>query len=194
MKKRVSLRFILHPSALILISLLAGCWKDDMADGSHYKPYEASPQFQNAQLARPLVNGTVPRGGQVVSDTIYAVTALPTTETTSFPSPLTAADLARGRERFNIYCMPCHGATGDGNGMIVQRGFPHPPSFYLDRLRDAPPGHFYNVITHGYGAMYSYNDRVTPDDRWRIAAYIRALQLSAPNKTGIPETPPAQRK
>ncbi len=92
--------------------------------------------------------------------------------------PVTRQSLARGRERFNIYCAVCHGATGDGNGMIVQRGFPQPPSFHDQRLRDAPAGHFVDVITNGYGVMYSYASRVAPEDRWAIAAYIRALQLS----------------
>jgi mono/diheme cytochrome c family protein len=173
---------------LILLAL-AGCWRDNMADDSRIKPHEEPP--------RPLVNGTVPRGGRVVNDTIYAVTAPQGAEATSFPpafSPITAEDLERGRQQFNINCSPCHGATGRGDGMIVQRGFPHPPSYFLDRLRNAPHGHFYNVITHGYGAMYSYADRVEPRDRWRIVAYIRALQLSDPNDHGIAETPPAQRK
>jgi mono/diheme cytochrome c family protein len=173
--------------------LTAGCWDDDMADNAHLKPEEPSPRFAHGQLARPLVNGTGPRGGQMVNDTIYAVTAMPTTYPTNFPFPLTHRDLERGQERFNIYCAPCHGTLGDGNGMVVQRGFPHPPSYYLDRLRKAPPGYFYNIITHGYGAMYSYNDRVLPDDRWRIAAYIKALQMSNPNDNGIKDTPSAQR-
>ena len=180
-------------SPVLLLVLVAGCWKDDMADGSRYKPYEPTPQFAHGQLARPLVTGTVPRGGEVVTDTLYAVTAMPTTMPSGFPKPLTEQDLERGRQRFTIYCAVCHGAFGDGNGMIVQRGFPHPPSFYLARLRNAPPAYFYNVITHGYGAMFSYSDRVEPDDRWRIAAYIRALQLSNPGDNGVRETPPAQR-
>jgi mono/diheme cytochrome c family protein len=94
------------------------------------------------------------------------------------PLPLTAATLARGQERFNIYCSPCHSEAGDGDGMVVRRGFPHPPSYHSERLRHAPDAHFFNVITHGYGAMFSYADRIEPDDRWAIVAYIRALQLS----------------
>ena len=95
------------------------------------------------------------------------------------PAPaLTPALLVRGKERYEIYCTPCHGYLGDGNGMIVQRGFPHPPSFHSEALRNAPTRHFYDVATNGWGAMYSYADRVTPDDRWAIAAYIRALQTS----------------
>ena len=92
--------------------------------------------------------------------------------------PITRADLDRGRERFNIYCTPCHDYTGSGNGMMVQRGFQQPPSYHSERLRNLPVGHYFDVITNGYGAMYSYAGRVEPDDRWRIAAYIRALQAS----------------
>ena len=98
------------------------------------------------------------------------------------PPPVTMALLKRGQQRFDIYCAPCHGRDGDGNGIIVQRGFPHPPSYYSKRLMNAPNQHFYDVITHGYGAMYSYADRVDPADRWAITAYIRALQASASAK------------
>ena len=96
----------------------------------------------------------------------------------TFPFPITRADLERGRERYNIYCTPCHDYTGSGRGMIVQRGFPQPPSYHIQRLREAPVGHFFEVMTNGFGAMYSYAARVSPADRWRIAAYIRVLQLS----------------
>jgi hypothetical protein len=99
--------------------------------------------------------------------------------------------LERGRERYNIYCTPCHDYTGSGNGMIVQRGFPHPPSFHTDRLRQAPVGHFFGVMTNGFGRMYSYADRVDVGDRWRIAAYIRVLQLSR-NAT-VDDVPEADR-
>jgi mono/diheme cytochrome c family protein len=92
--------------------------------------------------------------------------------------PVTPALLERGRERYDIYCAPCHSPIGDGQGMIVRRGFPPPPSYHIDRLRNAPPQHFYDVITQGFGAMYSYAGRVSPADRWAITAYIRALQLS----------------
>jgi len=95
-----------------------------------------------------------------------------------FPFPITREVLERGQQRFEIYCAVCHGRTGDGNGMIVQRGFPPPPSYHIDRLRQAPVGHFFDVMTHGYGVMYSYAARVEPRDRWAIAAYIRVLQLS----------------
>ena len=100
-------------------------------------------------------------------------------EADQFPFAISAEDLARGRERFNIYCSPCHSQLGDGNGMIVQRGFKRPPSYFEPRLLKAPVGHFFNVMTNGWGAMADYSAQVPVADRWRIAAYIRALQLSA---------------
>jgi len=96
----------------------------------------------------------------------------------NFPSPITREILLRGQERYNIFCSPCHDRVGNGQGMIVQRGFRRPPSFHIDRLREAPVGYFFDVITNGFGAMYDYGDRVPPPDRWAIIAYIRALQLS----------------
>lgn len=105
--------------------------------------------------------------------------------------PLTLALLQRGQERFRIYCTPCHSELGDGHGMIVQRGFPPPPSYHIDRLRQEPPSYFYDVITNGHGAMYSFADRVQPADRWAIAAYIRALQRS--QNASIADVPPDQR-
>ena len=108
------------------------------------------------------------------------------------PPPVTMALLERGQERFDIYCAPCHSRAGDGQGMIVQRGFPAPPSYYIKRLRDAPVQHFYDVITNGYGAMFSYADRVAPADRWAITAYIRALQASA--SASLADVPADQRR
>lgn len=105
-----------------------------------------------------------------------------------FPFPITKADLERGQERFNIYCSPCHGRVGDGYGLIVLRGFHPPPSYFVDRLKTAPVGHFFDVMTNGFGAMANYASRVAPDDRWRIAAYIRALQLS--ESASINDVPP----
>jgi mono/diheme cytochrome c family protein len=105
--------------------------------------------------------------------------------------PLTFALLERGQERFRIYCTPCHSELGDGHGMIVQRGFPPPPSYHIDRLREAPIEHFYEVMTQGFGAMYPFADRVSPQDRWAIAAYIRALQKS--HAVNVADVPPAER-
>ena len=127
--------------------------------------------------ARQPVPGTVARGELRINQAMYAgkVNGAPVD---SFPFPITRKDLERGRERYNIYCTPCHDYTGSGHGMIVERGFPPPPSYHIDRLREAPVGHFFDVMTNGYGTMYSYASRISVKDRWRIAAYIRALQLS----------------
>src|SRR6202047_3775546 len=156
--------------------LLAGC-RLDMHVQPKYLPYEPSNFFDDGRSERPVVPGTVARGHLHTDELLYTgkengVVA------DKFPFPMTRADLERGRERYNIYCTPCHDYTGGGQGMIVQRGFPAPPSFHTDRLRNAPAGHFFDVITNGLGSMYSYAARVEPEDRWRIAAYIRALQLS----------------
>jgi mono/diheme cytochrome c family protein len=152
-----------------------GC--DNMYQQARNDPLEPNPYFADGMSARPLVAGTVPRGAAQVNEAL---------ENGSdhgrlldrFPFAVTASDLERGRQRFNIYCSPCHGATGDGDGMIVRRGFVRPPSYHTDRLRDAPAGHLFQVITYGWGAMYSYGERVAPEDRWRVVAYIRALQMS----------------
>lgn len=116
-------------------------------------------------------------------------------QTPSQPPKLTLALLQRGQDRFRIYCTPCHSELGDGNGMVVQRGFPHPPSYLEERLIKAPTQHFYDVMTHGYGAMYSFAGRLSPSDRWAVAAYIRALQLSqhAPASDLSPEQRQAMR-
>jgi mono/diheme cytochrome c family protein len=170
---------------IVLLYVTSGCRKQDMAEQPRFEPMEPSTFYDDGQSARPLVPGTVPRGGSPVGQPVYAVTSTGA-EADRFPFQLTAADLERGRQQFNVYCSVCHGQLGRGDGMIVQRGFTPPPSFYVERLRRAPVGHFYNVITNGYGAMYSYNDRVSPDDRWRIAGHVRALQLSSDERPAEP--------
>jgi len=142
-----------------------------------YNPYDASNFYGDSRSARTPVPGTIARG-QLHLDELLFTGKVDGKEADVFPFPITRADLNRGRERFNIYCSPCHDVTGSGRGMIVLRGFPQPPSFHIDRLRQAPVGHFFDVMTNGLGVMYSYSYRVSPEDRWRIAAYIRALQLS----------------
>jgi mono/diheme cytochrome c family protein len=124
-----------------------------------------------------LPPGTIARG-HLDEDEAFYTGKIGANLVNDFPVPITIAVLERGRERYDIYCSVCHGRTGEGNGMIVHRGFPAPPSYHIDRLRQAPPGYFFDVITRGYGVMYSYAARVEPADRWAIAAYIRALQLS----------------
>lgn len=156
--------------------LLAGC-RLDMHIQPKYLPDEPSNFFDDGRSERPVVPGTVARG-QLHTDELLYTGKENGVVADKFPFPMTRADLERGRERYNIYCTPCHDYTGGGQGMIVQRGFPSPPSFHVDSLRKAPAGHYFEVITNGFGSMYSYASRVEPEDRWRIAAYIRALQLS----------------
>lgn len=162
-----------------------------MHDQPRYEPLEGSSFFADQRSARPLVEGTVPRGFLRTDEQLYTGKSGGQPVDT-FPFPITKQVLERGRERYNIYCSVCHGRDGTGNGMIVQRGFTHPPSFHIDRLRQAPVGHFFNVMTNGIGAMYSYASRVRPEDRWAIAAYIRALQLSQ-NAT-LDDVPPQERQ
>jgi hypothetical protein len=167
----------------------AGC-RSDMHVQPRYDPLAPSTFFDDGRSARPEVPDTVARGHLRIDQHFYTGKANGAPVDT-FPFPITRDVLARGRERYNIYCTPCHDYTGSGQGMIVQRGFPAPPSYHIDRLRLAPVGHFYDVITNGYGAMYSYAARVPPDDRWAIVAYIRALQMS--QHATIDDVPPEER-
>jgi hypothetical protein len=173
-----------------LVALFAGGCRLDMHVQPKYLPYAPTGFFGDGRSERQPVPGTIARGQLKLDDLLYTGTENGA-ESNRFPFPITKADLDRGRERFNIYCTPCHDYTGSGNGMIVQRGFPHPPSFHADRLRQAPVGHFFGVMTNGFGRMYSYADRVDVGDRWRIAAYIRVLQLSR-NAT-VDDVPEADR-
>ncbi len=163
--------------ALALLFLLAGC-RQDMHDQPRYKPLRRSDFFADGRSSRPLVPGTVARG-QLHEDTyFYTGMTAPNQPGNTIPFPVTAEVLRRGQERFNIYCSPCHSRVGDGNGMIVQRGYRHPPSFHTDTLRSLPMGHYFDVMTNGFGAMPDYSQQVPPADRWAIAAYIRVLQKS----------------
>ncbi|HEX4004312.1 MAG TPA: cytochrome c [Candidatus Acidoferrales bacterium] len=173
----------------LIVVLLAGC-RLDMHIQPKYLPYEPTTFFSDGRSERQPVPGTVARGQLRIDELLYSGTENGV-ESNRFPFPITRADLERGRERFNVYCTPCHDYTGSGHGMIVQRGFPQPPSYHIQRLRDAPVGHFFQVMTNGFGAMYSYAARVDPADRWRIAAYIRVLQLSENAK--IDDVPQADR-
>jgi mono/diheme cytochrome c family protein len=155
-----------------------------------YKPLQASTFFADGRASRPLPEDTVPFGGKL-SDELRETGRVGGVLSDRFPFPVTAEILDRGQQRYQIFCSVCHGSLGDGNGMVVQRGFQRPPSFHTDRLRQAPAGHFFEVITNGSGAMYDYRARVTPEDRWAIAAYIRALQRS--QNTPVSQIPPAER-
>jgi mono/diheme cytochrome c family protein len=154
----------------------AAC-RQDMHDQPKYIPYRPSAFFTDQRSERAPIEGTVAQG-HLHDDVLLETGKQNDTDSTVFPFAVDDSVMERGRERFNIYCSPCHGRTGDGNGMVVQRGYRHPPSFHIDRLRDAPPGHIVDVITKGFGAMPDYSVEVRARDRWAIAAYIRALQLS----------------
>jgi mono/diheme cytochrome c family protein len=177
-------------AAASIASLASGC-RQDMQVQPRYNPYDAAAFFDNGRSARLPVPGTIARG-QLHLDELLYTGKVDGKDAEVFPFPITRADLERGRERYNIYCSPCHDVTGSGNGMIVLRGFPQPPSFHIERLRQAAPGHFFDVMTNGLGVMYSYSTRVSPEDRWRIAAYIRALQLS--RQASVADVPAAEQK
>jgi mono/diheme cytochrome c family protein len=160
----------------LLALVLAGCHRD-MYVQPYKRPLDPSSLFSDRAAARPLQPGTVSREDS--PDLGPAQTGLDHGQLVlDLPVPITPGLVARGREQFGIYCAVCHGDDGYGHGMAVQRGFPAPPSFHTDRLRQAPAGHFFDVMTRGYGVMYPYASRVSPADRWAITAYIRALQLS----------------
>ena len=161
-----------------LVLILVGC-RQDMHDQPRMKTYAMSDFYADLRSARPPVEGTVARG-QLHEDTYFYTGKIGANPGDYMPSqvPVNAETLARGRERFNIYCAPCHSRLGDGNGMVPQRGYKHPPTYHQDRLRKAPLGYFFDVMTNGFGAMPDYAAQIPPDDRWRIVAYIRALQLS----------------
>lgn len=190
---------------LLLAAVLAGCERGmhEMYQQPKNKPLTPSPLWPDGNSSRPQVEGTVPHSAGALAGTTSGrkevVYPLPPAGPAggvdaegkplaqagraaepgySNPLPITMALLQRGRQRFDIYCAPCHSRAGDGDGMIARRGFPHPPSYHTARLRNAPDSHFYQVITHGYGVMFPYATRVSPHDRWAIVAYIRALQLS----------------
>jgi len=175
--------------ALAGLLALAACQR--MGTGGRLHPYSPSEFFPDGTVARHPVSGTIPRERALQDEAFLSGTrnGVPVAD---IPVPVTESLLQRGRERFEIHCAPCHGSTGYGQGMIVRRGFSAPPSFHIDRLRSAPAGHFFDVITHGYGAMFSYADRVSVPDRWAVTAYIRALEKS--QHVRYSEIPPELRR
>lgn len=162
--------------------IMGGC-RQDMHDQPKYIPLRASQFFPDGRSARPIVADTVPRGPMVDDSYIYTgeINGAPGR---GFPFQITKDDLDRGQQRFNIYCAPCHSEVGDGHGMIVQRGYLKPPSFHIPRLINAPEGYIFKVITHGLGGMPDYAQQISVEDRWKIIAYMRALQLSWQGKPG----------
>jgi hypothetical protein len=161
--------------AFYALSILA-C-SPDMSDQPKYRPLRESDFFSDGRSIRPALEGTVARGQMRINNPFYTGRENGVL-LDKIPVPLTRELLEHGQERFNIFCTPCHGYVGDGTGMVVQRGFQKPSSYHIDRLREMPDGYFFDVITHGQGAMASYASRIPPRDRWAITAYIRALQLS----------------
>ena len=180
------------PRVLVLLAVcLAGC-RQDMQDQPKYVALRPSSFFADGRSERPLVEGTVARG-QLHADTAFYTGKTGDKPLDTFPIPITRTVLERGQERFNIYCSPCHDRLGYGNGMVARRGFNRPPpaSYHSDRLRQAPVGYFFDVITNGLGAMPDYAAQIEPRDRWAIVAYIRVLQLS--QNASIDDVPPEAR-
>jgi len=165
---------------------ISGCdysLRQDMANQPYNRPLSPSDFFTDGRSERPLLENTVAHGA--VGNDVYNVAK----DYAGYPLPMNEKLLQRGQERYKIFCSPCHGLQGDGNGMAAVRGMKHPPSFHIDRLRQAPNGYFYDVVSNGFGAMYSYSERIPPSDRWAIIAYVRALQLSRNAKTSdLPES------
>jgi mono/diheme cytochrome c family protein len=174
----------------ILVIVLGAC-QQKMADQPRYKPLQKSALFDDQRASRPLVEGTVARGHLDDDEQLYSG-KLGGALATTFPFSIDGRALQRGRERYDIFCSPCHDRLGMGQGMIGRRGYRPPPSFHIERLRAAPPGHFFDVMSHGFGAMPDYAAQIPPRDRWMIAAYIRTLQLS--QNAAIADVPDAERR
>jgi len=175
---------------LALVAVTFGACRQEMYDQARYKPLGESSFYSDRRASRPLPEGTVARGWLREDQRLYQgkngrelVAVL--------PMPLTRELLARGRERFNIYCSPCHDRTGEGRGMVVRRGYQPPPSLHIERLRDAPVGHFFDVMTNGLGVMPDYASQIPVSDRWAISAYVKALQLS--RNAPVSDVPPDKR-
>ena len=165
----------LFAGACLCALLFAGCGntlRQDMANQPRQNPLSPEPFFPDDRSARPILENTVARGS-IADDELFVPK-----ESNAFPLPLTAELLERGQDRFGIFCSPCHGLQGDGQGMVTLRGMKHPPTYHQERLRNVPNGYLYDVITNGFGAMNGYSAQLTPHDRWAIIAYVRALQLS----------------
>ena len=175
--------------ALTSTVAVAGC-RQDMHDTPRYEVYEANPSFSDGRASRNLPVGTVARGQLRDDDHLYTG-KIDGFAAQTYPFAIGAAEMQRGRERFNIYCTPCHGLLGDGKGMVVERGLRQAASYHQERLQRAQPGYFFDVITNGFGAMQGYAEQIPPRDRWMIAAYIRALQLS--QNASIDDVPAADR-
>ena len=163
-------------SSVCCLLAVSAC-RQDMHNQPKYKPLRPSQLFSDKSSARPLIEGTVARG-TLQEDQAFFTGKMSGATVKELPFQITEKDLDRGQERFNIFCTPCHDMTGSGRGMVVQRGYRQPPSLHDPRLRAADPGYVFDVITNGFGAMPDYRTQIDPRDRWRIVAYVRALQMS----------------
>jgi mono/diheme cytochrome c family protein len=187
MKSSSSLRSLLLLASMMIG--LAGCGntlRQDMANQPRQNPLSPSDFFPDGRSERPVVENTVVRGA-VADDALFVAK-----DSNAFPLQVNIELLERGQERYAIFCSPCHGLQGDGNGMVAMRGMKHPPSYHDERLRHEPNGYFFDVITNGFGAMYPYSAQIPPRDRWAIVAYLRALQLS--RNAHVAELPAAERE
>jgi mono/diheme cytochrome c family protein len=179
-------RILLGLCSGLLFWLVSGCQiQQDMARQPKNKPLSPTPFFEDGRSERPLVENTVARGS-LADDDLFVPK-----DSNAFPLPVTPALLNRGQERYKIFCTPCHGLQGDGNGMVALRGMKHPPTYHQDRLRQVPNGYLFDVVTNGFGAMLGYSAQIPPADRWAIIAYVRALQLS--RNAPVSELSPALR-
>lgn len=185
---------------VVLLALGAGACRQDMHDTPRYESYEASAFYADGRASRVAPTGTVARGWLREDEALYTGRANGEL-VAEFPFAISQADLRRGRDRYGIYCTPCHGVLGDGQGMVVQRGLRRAASYHQDRLRDEKVGYFYDVVTNGFGAMQGYAEQIPVRDRWLIVAYVRALQLSQhatmaevpANLQGTLDNPPAKK-
>ena len=178
-------------AALFVCTLaVGGCGdntlRQDMANQPRHNPLSPAIFFPDGRSERPVVDNTIVRGA-TADDALFTAK-----DSNGFPVPLTKELLARGQDRYNIFCSPCHGLQGDGNGMVTLRGMKHPPTYHQERLRNEPNGYFFDVITNGFGAMSGYSMQLEPRDRWAIVSYVRALQLSRNAPVG--ELPPNLRE
>ncbi len=164
-------------AAIVLLGMFAAGCRQDMHNQPKFIPLRPTSLFPDGRSERPFVAGTVARG-HLNDDPAYYTGKVDGQFVNTFPMPVTREVIARGEERYNVYCSPCHDRIGNGLGMIVRRGYRHPPSYHIDRLRQVPNGYIFDVITNGFGAMPEYSAQVPTADRWAIVAYIRALQLS----------------
>jgi len=180
-------RHLLGVCAALFFVLIGGCkLQQDMAHQPKNRPLSPSAFFDDGRSERPLIENTVAHGS-IADDDLFVPK-----DSNAFPLPLTPQLLARGQERFKIFCTPCHGLQGDGNGMVAMRGMKHPPTYHQPRLRQVPNGYIYDVITNGFGGMLGYSAQIPPADRWAIIAYVRALQLS--RNAPVSDLPPDLRE